>query len=279
MFASFEWSDLSWYHYVAIGGGAVLLIALLLYALTSRENLRIPAIVGAAFGGLALGGGLGILGMVRFGYEVKEPAKNEEGDPSQAANPGGGRPGGGGFPGGGFPGGGFPGGGFPGGGRPGGGGFPGGGFGGGPKRDLTNLVHKLRLLTAKEPLAVRLDDEQKKKVLAQLHDLDKTKELSDADATKRLKELKKVLDPEEKTLEAVGFRWPREGRQGGGFPGGGFPGGGFPGGGRPGGGGFPGGGRPGGGTQADPKENPFAKEGAAKELKALEEQLQTKKTD
>src|SRR5262249_37742864 len=183
--------------------------------------------------------------------------------------------GGGGGLAGGRPGGGM--GGMPGGmgGMPGGMGGMAGGAGGmfgrpNPKRDLTTLVRKLRLLTAKEPLTVRLDGEQKKKVLEQLRGLDKEKELSDDDATKRLKELKKILDPEEKTLTAVGFQWPREGRQGGGpgggGPGGGFPGGGFPGGGRPG-GGFPGGGRARGGPPGGPQGEPVGQGGPPQGLK------------
>ena len=201
MLAFIDWNKLEWPQYLAIGGGVVLALALLLYFLGSRvrEGLRVPAVMAGIVGGLAVGLAVGVLGMARFGYEVKKPkAKEESEDPRANPMVQSGR---GGMPGGGMPGGGMPGGGMPGGGMP--------GRGPNPKQQLVGLVSKLNVLTDK-PLAVTLSPEQKEKVLEQLQGLDKPEELKDDEAKKRLGELLKDLKPHKATLEAAGYRWPSE---------------------------------------------------------------------
>ena len=75
MFAFIDWKSLDWPHYLALGGGVVLVLALLLYFLLAgaRDGLRIPAIVAGSLSGLALGVGLGIVGMAAFGYQMQKP--------------------------------------------------------------------------------------------------------------------------------------------------------------------------------------------------------------
>jgi len=204
MFAFIDWGNLSWPHYLALGGGVVLVLALLLYFLLAgaREGLQIPGIVAGSLGGLALGAGVGIVGMAAFGYDTRKPEASGE-DQRANSQPQGNR---GGMPGG----------------MPGMGGRP------NPKQQLAGLVRKLDLLTAKS-LTVSLKPEEKKKVLDQLKDLGKEEELKDEDAQKRLDELVKDLKPYRETFEAAGYRWPGQGGGRGG-PGGGRGG---PGGGRP----------------------------------------------
>ncbi len=255
-----DWNDLQLFHWFAIGGGVVLVLALLLYLIPgeARKSLRIPAIVFGVVGGMALGFAAGALGMAYYRKDSttqKEDDKKED-DKAQA------RPGPGGRPPGGRP---------PGGRPPGGGAFPGGGGGGNfAKPQLALLVRKLDLLTSGKPLTIKLSQEQKKKVLEQLKGLDQ-KKLTDDDAAEKLEELQKSLKDDKDTLEAVGFLW-REPGQGGGGPGGGGPGGGLPGGGPPGGG--PPGGGPGG--QRDPDANPFKEKRNAEPLNALKERLEKK---
>jgi len=86
------------------------------------------------------------------------------------------------------------------------------GFGGGSgaKLQLSFLLTKLEALTGK-PLAVQLNDEQKKKVREQLQGLEGQDDLPDEDAKKRLDALLDVLKDQKATLEAAGYRWPGEG--------------------------------------------------------------------
>jgi hypothetical protein len=81
------------------------------------------------------------------------------------------------------------------------------------KNQLANLVVKLDQLT-KKPLAVTLDDEQRKKLAKQLDGLDKKEELSDEEAKKRLQAVLEIVKGDKKTLQSAGYRWP--GEQGGG---------------------------------------------------------------
>lgn len=260
MFAWIDWNNLQLFHYFAIGGGVVLVLALLLYLIPgeARKKLKLPAIVVGVVGGLAVGFAAGALGMAHYRDfddkkqdEKADDKKDGNGQPGPAPGgprPGGPRPGG---PGGGFPGGGFPGGGFP------GGGFPGGGGGGQtPQQQLGTLVHKLDLLTGKS-LTITLTEDQKKKLREQLKDLDPEKKLERADADKRLKDLLKSLEEGQAkdTLEDIGFRWPREGGPGGGGPGGGF-------------------GPPGGGGRNEEPVSPFEDKKNAASLKALKERLE-----
>ena len=177
-----------------------------------------------------------------------------------------------------------------GGGMPGMGGPPGmGGMGGGPpqprpKRDLTNLVRKLELLTG--DVGISLSGEQAAGVCNVLADAEKVETMSDDDAQDKLDKLLALLDKEQKArLEAVSLP-RRRGRGPGGGPGGpgggpggpGGPGGGpgGPGGGPGGPGGGPGGpGGPGGGERAE-DANPFQDEANAQALNRLRERFGAK---
>jgi hypothetical protein len=243
MFAFIDWGSLDWPHYVAIGGGVVLVLALLLYFLLgrARQGLRIPSIVAGSLGGLALGAGVGIVGMAAFGYQVRQPVASGEdprANPLVQGNRGG--PPGGGF--GGPPGGG-PRGGFP----PGGGG--GGGRGSRSKQQLASLVRKLDVLTAR-PLVINLNSDEKKKVLEQLRGLGKQEELKDDEASARLDALLSALEPHLATLKAAGYQRPGDGPGGRGGFGGGF-----------------------GGGRQQPSPNPFKQGENEEALKALEKRL------
>ncbi len=193
-----NWTELPFYWYVAIGGGLVILLALVLY-FTPVSRLKLPGVFAGILGGLAVGVGAGVIGMTYFGYSLKEP---ENKVPDQQAA-GGMPPMGGGM--------GGMGGRGPRGGGPGGPGM--GGFGGmrnSPKSQLANLVAKLDDLTRK-PLEVKLTEDQKQKVREQLKGLDGQKELTDDDAKKRLDALLDVVKDQRDVLKSAGYRWPGEG--------------------------------------------------------------------
>lgn len=77
------------------------------------------------------------------------------------------------------------------------------------KNQLDSLVAKLDVLTRK-PLSVSLSDDQKAKIREQLNGLADAKDLSSADAQKRLDALLEILKNDRATLEAAGFAWPGE---------------------------------------------------------------------
>jgi hypothetical protein len=228
----FDWTNTNLYLYLAIGGGVVVVLALLLY-FTPLSRLKVPGVVGGTLGGLALGAGLGVMGMTYFGYQVKKE-EAPGGASAQSPNTGMGRPGGGGMGGMGMPGGGMGGMGM---------GMPGGGGRGGPssKTQLANLIAKLDVLTRK-PLAVTLSADQKQKVREQIRELDAKEELSDDEAKKRMDALLDIVKDQRETLENAGYRWP--GTQGGG-----------------------------GGPGRPPVENPFKEDQNAAHLKSLREQV------
>jgi hypothetical protein len=210
-FIEWKWDELGLFHYIILGGGAVLLIALLMYFIPSskRSQLQVPAIVAAVLASLAVGVAGGALGAAWFG-EPSGKSKDADKPPEGGRS---GPPGGGGFQ------------------PPPGFGPPGGGGGGGfgqqdKKRQLTSLVGKLDLLVEK-PITLKLTDEQKKKLRAQLEGLETQEKLSDEDAEKRLEALEAILEEQKPILDMV--RIAGEGGQGGGRPGGGRPGGGRPG--------------------------------------------------
>jgi hypothetical protein len=171
--------------------------------------VKVPLVVATGIICLALGLGLGALGMTYFGYNWNKPPKQERAaespppvDPANMAGmPGGGRPGMG-NPGMGRPGMGNPGMGFPGMGAP------------NPKNQLVGLVTKLNQLTLK-PLTVNLKNEQQQKLHDKLQGLGELDELSTDDAKKRLDAILEIVKDDKDVLEAAGYRWPGEG--GGGF--------------------------------------------------------------
>lgn len=228
-----NWTDMSLYHYLAIGGGVFILLALVLF-FTRLSALKVPALFLGIVGGFGAGVGLGVVGMGFLGYHW-EP-QTAEGDPREAlarnAPPG--MPGG--MMGGGMPGGMMGGGGMP----P---GMGGGGRGRGPnsKNQLASLIAKLDVLTHK-PLAVHLNPEQKAEVRKQLKDLDAKEELSDDEAKTRLTALLEILKDHKKTLEDAGYR-------------------------------LPGGGGGGRGQRPPDAPNPFKEDGNAQHLKALNDLL------
>ena len=131
-----------------------------------------------------------------------------------------------------------------------------------PKRDLTNLVRKIDLLTG--DVGIALSDDQAASLIAALAEVESAETMSDDDAQAKHDQILKLLDEgQQSKLDVVGL--PRRPR-GGGRPGGGGPGGGGPGGGGPGGGG------PGGPEQAE-DANPFQEETNAEALDRLRQKF------
>jgi hypothetical protein len=191
-----SWTDLQLYHWLAIAGGAVVLLAIVLY-FTPINKIKIPAIVGSVLGGLALGAGAGVIVTTTFSdkFAKKDTGGGPPPDMMERMRPGGPQ--------------GMPGGfqGMPGGtqGRPG----P-GGVGQRPnaKNRLAELIVKLDVLTSK-PLTLTLTDEQKKKVREQIQKLDAKEELEESEARNLLLALQKILDKDQhEVLASAGFRWP-----------------------------------------------------------------------
>ena len=138
---------------------------------------------------------------------------------------------------------------------------PMGGMGGppepSPKRDLSNVVRKLALLTG--DVGIALSEEQAASLTSCLADVEKAETMSDDDAQAKHDEILALLDEDQKSrLEAVGLPGRRPGGPGGmGGPGPGGPGG------------MPGMGGP---EQAE-DANPFQEESNAEALGVLRERF------
>src|SRR5215510_220054 len=163
-----DWTDLQVYHYIAIGGGGLAVLAILLYFVLPR-GLKIPAGIISTVAALIGGVGIGVVGMAACGYETKKTEVSGGAVPEEmiAKMKGGIGPKGmagmqmpGGF-----------------GGGKGKGGFGGGkGFGPNSKNQLALLVTKLQQLTEK-PLTISLTEKQREVLREQLKDLEKDDDL------------------------------------------------------------------------------------------------------
>jgi hypothetical protein len=203
-----DWTNLEVYHWLALGGGGLAVLALIVY-FVAPSGFKLPAGLISTIAALVAGVGVGVIGMAAFGYrtqkyepgeitispEEAEKIANAKGPPPGKGPPQG-MPGFGGMP-------------------P----FGGGGKGKGPnpKNQLTALVTKLDQLTEK-PLSLKLSTEQRTAIGNQLKDLADQDELSDDDAKTRLEAILDAVKDDRKTLEAAGYNWPGGG--GGGPPGG-----------------------------------------------------------
>jgi hypothetical protein len=198
-----NWHEMQLYQWLAVGGGALALLALVMaLVLRKRGPVHVPAAAAAAVAAFAAGVGAGVILLSWFGYhwEKRESAPAEpgaiSGDPMVVQVRGGGPFGGGQ-------------GGGRGRGRGGAGGAP------SPKAQLASLVDKLNVLTGMK-LAVELDAAKKKQVLEQLRGLAEQEELKDEEAKAKLDALLEVLKGDRDKFEAVGYRWPGEAAPGGG---------------------------------------------------------------
>jgi hypothetical protein len=234
-------NNMQMWQYFALGGGALLVLALVLY-FVPVGRLKIPSVVTAGFGGIALGLALGILLMAGFGYKpMQEPTPGGDEPPSGMSKMGGGMAKmGGGMPKMGGGGGGPPGGG---GGRP------------NPKTQLVSLVTALDRV-ADRPVTITLTPEQRRAIAEQLKGLDAAEDLSEADARAKADAILKIVDKDKDALEAVGYRGMAPAGKGG-----------------PGGGGGPGGAMP---KELQP-QNPFKAAAPAEHLKSLMGRLDAKK--
>ena len=217
-------TNVNLYYYLAAGGGAVALLGVVAHS-RGGPRVRVSAAVVSAVGGLGAGLALGVILMGLLGYRTKAPEPPEPGSPGDprtrmaAGGPAPGMP------------------------------MPGMGGQASSKVQLASLVGKIHLLTEK-PLALKLSDEQRRKVWEQLAGLDRLEDLGEEDARKRHDALLGALKDDKDTLNAVNYRW--SGPSGGPA-------------------------RPGGGTPPPP--NPF-REGAAREqIQSLQKRLEPQKED
>jgi hypothetical protein len=176
--AFIDWESLEWYQWVAVGGAALLALALVVYFVGSARPVKLSAVVMVSLASLAVGFGVGMLTMIYFGYQMDPDNKINRSAPPAMGAPGGAGP--------------------PGARRP------------NPKVVLANLIVKLDQLTG-EPLAIKLTEAQKSMVRAQARDLlDKNTSLTDAKAEKKLAALLRAFEENKNALTAAGFRWPGE---------------------------------------------------------------------
>ena len=186
-----DFKNMQTYHYFMIGGGGLVLIAIILYFLKGK-TVKVSAFFATTLGCLAVGFGAGIVTLAALGYNWNVKERPEQ--PPPAAPPGG----------------------MPAGMAPMGGGMGGKGDGankgggkkggGGPssKIQLVSLVTRLNQLTG-PPLKIELNDERKSEVAEQLKDLHSLEELSDDVATQRLNALLDIFKDDRPTLEKAGF--------------------------------------------------------------------------
>jgi hypothetical protein len=198
-------NDLQTWQYVVIGGVGVLVLSFILYFLPVKK-LKIPGVLTAAVGGLAIGLATGVIWLAGMGYKPhadEQPSADSKGGDSPAAQQmakGGGMPKGGGGP-------------------------KGGGFGGGappgPRVQLVTLINTLDRFVD-QPVALTLTADDRSAIATQLKGLDKAGSISDDDAKAKLEAILKVVEKDRRALEAIGYRWPSP--DGKGPPKGGFGG-------------------------------------------------------
>lgn len=228
-------NDLQTWHYVIFGGVGVLVLSFILYFLPIKK-LKIPGVLTAGVGGLAVGLAVGVIWLAGFGYKpnVEErPSTESDGGDSPAAKQmakGGGMP------------------------KGSGGGTPKGGFGGGappgPRVQLVSLVNTLDRLID-QPVALTLTADDRSAIAAQLKGLDQAGSITEDDAKAKLEAILKVIEKDRKALEAIGYRWPSP--DGKGPPKGGF-----------------------GGPPPKDSPNPFREEPNTERLKSLQGRLEKK---
>src|SRR5262245_8553828 len=71
MFAALDWRDQGLYTYLAAGGAVVIALALALYALPGSK-VKVPGVVLAMVGGIALGLAGGVILMGTMGYDMRK---------------------------------------------------------------------------------------------------------------------------------------------------------------------------------------------------------------
>lgn len=194
--------ELELYQWIAIGGGVLAVIALVLHFVLPT-GFKVPTVVLGVIAGLASGLGVGVVGMASFGYRT---TPDDDANLGPLPGPPLAMAGGMGMPAKGMPVMGMPGKGMPGKGK--------GQAGPGPKIVLATLVVKIHQLSDK-PLTLTLSQQQRSAISEQLKELADRDELSDDDAKARLDTILDTVKAERPILEAAGFRWPTQGAAGG----------------------------------------------------------------
>jgi hypothetical protein len=170
-----DWSELSLYVYVAVGGAVAILMALGMHFAPITQR-KIPAIVIAIVGALGGGAAGAVISMMGFGwrwYGQHYEQPHEGPPPGSPRGQGGDEP--------------------PGRGGPAGRGRP------NPKTQLVSLITKLDLVTHEHP-AVTLSAEQKRKIRERLQKLDGWEVLMDTDAKEALDAVLEILTDEQKKI-------------------------------------------------------------------------------
>jgi hypothetical protein len=178
-------NDMQVWQYFAIAGGGVLLLGLIVYFLPVGK-VKVPAVVTTAFGGIVAGLALGVLLMAGFGYKPREEdlppgtsgPPGKENEKALAKGKGNAPKGKGNFGGGGPP---------------------------SPRAQLISLITALDAV-ADRPLVITLTPEERAMIAEQLKGLDSADEVKDEDAKKRLDAIAKIVEKNQKSLEAVGYR-------------------------------------------------------------------------
>ena len=197
----FDWKNLQLYHWLLLGAGGLVVLALVLFVFTRASRLRIPVIVACSLCSLLAGLAAGVLLLASMGYHWESEQQAAAGaagrlrtGPSRRTRRGPARrwaarrrPAGWAWTRG----------------RPGVGGR-GNGRGPTPKMQLVALVVKLDQLTGK-PLTIPLDDAKQAKLRKELAGLEELQDLSDEEAQKRLDSMLVILEKDKPVLEAAGF--------------------------------------------------------------------------
>jgi hypothetical protein len=84
---NFDFKSMATYHYLMMGGGGLLILAILVYALTGRKG-RVAAFAAAIIGSLAVGFGTGIVALGANGYHWdRKPDRFDPYPPGPAGTP------------------------------------------------------------------------------------------------------------------------------------------------------------------------------------------------
>jgi hypothetical protein len=185
-------NDMQTWQYVVIGGGALLVLSVILYFLPVKK-LRVPGVLTAAIGGLAVGLAVGVIWLAGYGYKPNAPEAGPSAEAKEDAAPGpmmmgkaGGMP------------------------KAGGGAPKGAGFGGAPPSPRVQLVTLVNTLDrmVDQPVTLSLTADDRAAIASQLKGLDKAGSISDEDARARLDAILQVVEKDRTALEAIGYRWP-----------------------------------------------------------------------
>src|SRR5438034_3613535 len=77
-----DWTNLELYHWLAIGGGGLAVLAIIIY-FVAPSGFKLPAGVISTVAALVAGVGVGVIGMAAFGYRTHKSEIGEVGATAQ----------------------------------------------------------------------------------------------------------------------------------------------------------------------------------------------------